>query len=486
MFVAINRPQAQAPRIIKVKLFWSIECPVAEKYTNRINQIVKKFQAKGVSFEGIFTQEGETDSRIRQILLNRNHRFTWHRDPKGEEAFRLGVSRIPAAIVLGENNEILYSGAIDDSPEGDRVKTKYLETALDSSLKGVAPAVRLTQATGCLVMPEFNEKVQEIAAKYDKVRAFLVQECTSCHANNGAAPFKLDNYVDARRWAPMIAEVLSSGKMPPYGMKYNIQKEMFDAVQDWRKAGRPGGSPEPKIVQTQDLPSYKIRIPAAIAIPVDDIEVKKTIRLKQFPRLSGGRFRVVSQTPRLLRSIDLYYLDVDKKKIWLTSYTPNQDYSNFRLIPKNTEIVAELLYFSGTSTQADQPYFKFFESKNQLPKIQKLNLAPTEIADKQDTMGATVRLTFVAPTAMKVEQLRLNHGFGMTSQLAYILDTEGNETQLFNLAQLSYKWPIVRETSVSLKKGDKIKINIFMKDRVEIYRKKLTPDFINLDMAVLL
>ncbi len=80
----------------------------------------------------------------------------------------------------------------------------------------------------------------------------LLNKCTPCHVQGGCAPFALDSYALAKKWAPMIHPTLVAGKMPPYravpGYRElhdddGVTLADIDSVKRWHEAGAPIGKP---------------------------------------------------------------------------------------------------------------------------------------------------------------------------------------------------------------------------------------------------
>ncbi|MFT7679046.1 MAG: mono/diheme cytochrome c family protein, partial [Planctomycetota bacterium] len=81
----------------------------------------------------------------------------------------------------------------------------------------------------------------------------VYDNCTECHRPGQAGPFPLLTYADARRRAPMLAEVVEDELMPPWhpveghgNFKANrrmsaADKALFIA---WADAGAPEGDPK--------------------------------------------------------------------------------------------------------------------------------------------------------------------------------------------------------------------------------------------------
>lgn len=65
-----------------------------------------------------------------------------------------GATKTPHAYVVNktaEGNQVVYTGAIDDSKEVDAVEQVYLVDAMEAIIKGEAPALAETKAFGCSI-----------------------------------------------------------------------------------------------------------------------------------------------------------------------------------------------------------------------------------------------------------------------------------------------------------------------------------------------
>jgi mono/diheme cytochrome c family protein len=95
-----------------------------------------------------------------------------------------------------------------------------------------------------------SSRSQIIPTYYVDVVPILEQNCTSCHAAGGIAPFALDNPKDAVQWAARIAQVTKSEYMPPYPPGRDSQPFLNERrlgtaskqiLEDWANAGAPLG-----------------------------------------------------------------------------------------------------------------------------------------------------------------------------------------------------------------------------------------------------
>jgi hypothetical protein len=84
------------------------------------------------------------------------------------------------------------------------------------------------------------------------VKPILDGRCVNCHAAGGIAPFALDTFDDARRYASAIADSVEAGRMPPWkagpaDVAYLRNPSLTDAqkaaIAAWARQGTPQGDP---------------------------------------------------------------------------------------------------------------------------------------------------------------------------------------------------------------------------------------------------
>ena len=450
----------QKKRPIRVILFWSIECPVAAKYTERLNVLVEKYAKQDVQFEAYFPQEGETRALVEKVLKQRKHKFLWITDPGAEIAQSFGVDRVPTAIVISKTNEIVFSGMIDDAPERERHPTKhYLADALDAAIAGKAPAVSQTKIVGCAIMAEMGNSVAMKSAAYDKVHESLKRNCLPCHTAGGASPIPFDSFVDVRRWAPMIHETVTNGTMPPYGMPDAERKIMDAQLAEWRAAGCPGllkpDKPDP-VVQ----PDFKLKITTPIVVPTGEIHVYRTVKQRILQDLKYGRFAVKSRIPTMLRSADIFSQDLYGREVWLGSWQPGMGPMPIGEIPKGVVVRIKLRYYSSFKVHHDQPVLEFFADRHQTAPLVHQNLIPFLMTGSN---GTDVSAEFSIVQDMRVRRLKIQTPFGPNLQTLSIKRKDRTIERVTDLYSMGASWAKVIETDLMLKQGDRISLQIAIK-----------------------
>jgi hypothetical protein len=121
---------------------------------------------------------------------------------------------------------------------------------------------------------------------HQDVAPLVTEKCVGCHQDSGIAPFSMQSYSEAVRWASAMAQETAAGNMPPflaedteecvprYGWKNDIrltaaQKAMIKA---WADADAPEGDPEtaaklPQAVSlTMQEPDVSLKIPSSAIV----------------------------------------------------------------------------------------------------------------------------------------------------------------------------------------------------------------------------
>jgi hypothetical protein len=245
-------PQAPAPSAGKgkVMLFISTECPVAQRYTPRINALVSKFGQQGIEFVGFFPNDGETRRDIEKYMRERSYTFEWDLDLGGELAKRHGVEGVPTAVVLDPRGEMVYLGAIDDNKIDENVRNPYVERVLEGLVRGERLKFQKTDYFGCLLMPGETPLETSRINYAEHIAPILNKHCVECHRPGEVAPFSLVGYENARRWAPMVSRVSESRRMPPWKavpghgefVDANVLTELqIEHIRRWAENGAPRG-----------------------------------------------------------------------------------------------------------------------------------------------------------------------------------------------------------------------------------------------------
>lgn len=234
-----------------VFVFLSTKCPLAKRYTQRLNRLHEKYSDKGIQLVAVFPNSDETEQGIEKYLEQVKFEFPAARDIGGYLTRCLGATMTPQVFLVDQNAVLRYRGAIDDNRYENRVKARYLVAAIDSVLSGQVVSHPSIQAMGCTIHQE--EELPTGQVTYTAHVARILQDnCQSCHRRGQVAPFALTNYEEAKRWKTEIKEYTQARLMPPWKAvpgfaKYkndcSLTQMELDLIADWVDHGAPQGDP---------------------------------------------------------------------------------------------------------------------------------------------------------------------------------------------------------------------------------------------------
>ena len=234
-----------------VFVFLSTQCPLAKRYTTRLNRLHETYTKQGVRLFAIFPNSEETDSGIKEYLKSVEFQFAAARDVGGYLTGRLGATMTPQVFLVDQQSVLRYRGAIDDNRYENRVKERHLIAALDAVLANRPIERPAVQALGCTIHQESRPGEGEVTYT-GQVARILQDNCQSCHRPQQVAPFALTNYAEAKRWKTEIKEYTLARLMPPwkaaagfahYKNDISLNQTEIDQIADWVDHGAPLGNP---------------------------------------------------------------------------------------------------------------------------------------------------------------------------------------------------------------------------------------------------
>lgn len=140
---------------VVVVVFTAATCLTAADYEDRLQSLSKKYAAAGseAAVVAICVNRVKGD-RLPDLTARAKEKkfvFTYLWDESQKSAKDYGAIFTPDFYVLDANRKVVYMGAMDDSTDPGNVKERYVEAAIQATLKGQKPAVAETAARGCLV-----------------------------------------------------------------------------------------------------------------------------------------------------------------------------------------------------------------------------------------------------------------------------------------------------------------------------------------------
>jgi peroxiredoxin len=276
---------------VVVVAFLGAECPLAERYAPRLNELTLAFAGKKVSLIGINANEQDGVSRIEQYVRTYSIKFPILKDVGNVIADRFGAERTPEVFVLDSERFIRYRGRIDDQygvgVERQKATSRDLANAIEDVLAGRPVRVPVTTAVGCRIGRVVPTARAAAITYYKDILPILQERCINCHRTGGVAPFSLTSYKAAAGWSDMIQEVLAEERMPPwhanpkYG-KFSNDPRMTDGekqrVYRWiaagATAGDPGDAPPPRVFSDTwriGHPDLVLSMPEPFHLPAEGI-----------------------------------------------------------------------------------------------------------------------------------------------------------------------------------------------------------------------
>ena len=143
-----------------VIIFFGNKCAYNKYYINRINNLEKEFKSRNINFVLVNSYSStlvaeESEVNMKNLLRANGISLPYLVDKDKILKKRLGATRSPEAFLLkfsGSEYKILYSGAIDDSPQSESdINHPYLRQAIISLLENSTPELNHVRPAGCLI-----------------------------------------------------------------------------------------------------------------------------------------------------------------------------------------------------------------------------------------------------------------------------------------------------------------------------------------------
>ncbi|MEO5889805.1 MAG: redoxin domain-containing protein [Ferruginibacter sp.] len=136
-------------------IFLSPECPLCQNYTKTINGLSKKFGPQ-LNLFGIVPGNAYTAKEVTGFANKYQATFPIFIDKKQQLTHYLKATVTPQAILLDNQGNLVYSGAIDDWVQGLgkkrlNVNEHYVQDAIEQSLKPELVKIKTTKAFGCKI-----------------------------------------------------------------------------------------------------------------------------------------------------------------------------------------------------------------------------------------------------------------------------------------------------------------------------------------------
>jgi len=134
-----------------VILFIATQCPVSNRYNQRMTDLYNDYASKGVRFVFVNPNHTEPAGEVEKHAKENSFPFAVYKDADNVIADRFGAQFTPEVFVLDGAGVISYHGRIDDAQNLEKVQHKSLRLALDAMLAGKPVEPAETKAFGCTI-----------------------------------------------------------------------------------------------------------------------------------------------------------------------------------------------------------------------------------------------------------------------------------------------------------------------------------------------
>ncbi|MCO8122744.1 thioredoxin family protein [Stieleria sp. TO1_6] len=136
-----------------VVAFTCNSCPYAVDAEDRLQQLTNTYRDRGVSVIAINVNTVQEDllPAMKQRAEEKEFSFPYLFDESQEIAKQFGAKYTPEFFVINQQQQIVYMGSLDDSPDGREVTKTYVADAIDAVLAGKQVTVTETVPVGCRI-----------------------------------------------------------------------------------------------------------------------------------------------------------------------------------------------------------------------------------------------------------------------------------------------------------------------------------------------
>lgn len=140
-----------------IVIFSCNHCPYVQAYEDRIKQIQKDYQNKGVEVIAINSNEDkgypeDSFENMKKRAADKKFNFLYLRDEDQSVARAYDATHTPEIFLFNGDRKLAFHGKIDDNwQEPDKAKNHYLKDALDELLAGKEISVPETFTIGCTI-----------------------------------------------------------------------------------------------------------------------------------------------------------------------------------------------------------------------------------------------------------------------------------------------------------------------------------------------
>jgi peroxiredoxin len=129
-------------------------CPFVQRHYREgtFKKLAEHFAGSGVIWLAVNSTSGNDAEVSKKWAAQHSLPYPVLVDKSGEVGKLFSAKTTPHIFVIGREGSIVYNGAVDDDPSGDKGRrTSYVSNAINAALVGSTPSVRETKPYGCAV-----------------------------------------------------------------------------------------------------------------------------------------------------------------------------------------------------------------------------------------------------------------------------------------------------------------------------------------------
>jgi peroxiredoxin len=138
-------------------MFTCNTCPWVKAWEDRYNAVAQKAAKHDIGMIGInsnaaIRDDGESMADMRARAEDKGYQFPYVLDEGAKMASAFGATKTPDLFLFNGDMELVYRGAIDDSPrDASAVEKRYILTAMEALANGEEVEPTVTKSIGCTI-----------------------------------------------------------------------------------------------------------------------------------------------------------------------------------------------------------------------------------------------------------------------------------------------------------------------------------------------
>lgn len=187
-----------------------------------LDDLRERYREQGVIVLLLNANPDDTRASVQDELAAQGFDFPVLLDSAQVVARTLEIKTTGEAFILDPvSHDVVYRGPLHSSLLNSAEQpVAFLEDALSEFLDDTDvdedDAVELPAVTGTPIDYSYRQRFGERQISYqDEIVPILRRRCTTCHIEDGLAPWAMTSHRMIQGWSPMIREVLITHRMPP-------------------------------------------------------------------------------------------------------------------------------------------------------------------------------------------------------------------------------------------------------------------------------